>query len=85
MASKKKVTHYLITNRSVYSRGKKEYINDDGTEGAGYDLRFGTLHFDPSRKISSVSGDIYMRVAIGIENRQQWLVEMRAEQLVTTL
>ena len=55
-----KVTHFIITNRSVDKRGSKEYINKDGDESAGHNLRFGEITFDPSKKISEVTGDHYL-------------------------
>lgn len=54
-----KVKHYLITNRRVYQRGEKEYINESGNEFAGHNLRFGELYFDPGQRITDVTGDHY--------------------------
>lgn len=57
--SSDKVTHFIITNRSVEKRGDKEYISKDGAESAGHNLRFGKMIFDPTKKISEVAGDHY--------------------------
>jgi hypothetical protein len=53
------VTHYFITNRRVYTRGEKEYINESGNEPAGQDLRFGEMTFDPEKAITGVEGRHY--------------------------
>jgi esterase/lipase superfamily enzyme len=53
------VRHFFVTNRNVYQHGPREYIREDGEEGAGHDLRFGEIYFDPEKPINSVTGEHY--------------------------